>query len=93
MNPTDYHINETEEWFYQYKGHMTLKVVDNVSRSDERVKTAEGLDAIKVEGGEFREITIGEGEMFLLPGELPCSFAVCGTAPLINLFALRQHAP
>ena len=47
---TDYHVNETPEFFYQYKGRMLLKTVQN---------------------NEFKDIYINEGELFLLPGNVP----------------------
>ncbi|WNJ92760.1 3-hydroxyanthranilate 3,4-dioxygenase [Bosea sp. 685] len=43
---TDYHDDPVEEFFYQIKGDMMLKVVDD---------------------GEHYEVTIREGEIFLLP--------------------------
>ncbi len=49
---TDYHIDPLEEIFYQIKGDMVLKIVED---------------------GEFRDLTIHEGEIFLLPANVPHS--------------------
>ncbi|KAI5803394.1 3-hydroxyanthranilic acid dioxygenase-domain-containing protein [Peziza echinospora] len=53
----DYHINETPEWFFQYKGRMLLKVVEPAGEAGGK--------------GVFRDIYIDEGEMFLLPPNIP----------------------
>lgn len=49
----DYHIDPSEEFFYQVEGEMTLKIV--------------------TEDGEFKDIPIRAGEIFLLDSYIPHS--------------------
>jgi 3-hydroxyanthranilate 3,4-dioxygenase len=49
---TDYHLNSTPEFFFQYKGRMLLKTIEPTTN-------------------EFKDIYINEGELFLLPGNVP----------------------
>ena len=49
---TDYHDDPVEEFFYQLKGDMVLKVCDD---------------------GKFYDVPIREGEIFLLPANMPHS--------------------
>ncbi|KAG7194749.1 3-hydroxyanthranilic acid dioxygenase [Scheffersomyces spartinae] len=54
---TDYHVNQTPEYFHQLKGKMCLRVVDpDVPIGDE---------------SRFKDIIIEEGDSFLLPGNVP----------------------
>lgn len=48
----DYHVDESEEFFYQLEGDIILKVIEN---------------------GQFIEVPIREGEIFLLPARIPHS--------------------
>lgn len=53
---SDYHINPTDELFYQQKGEMLLKIVEKSDSVDEMV---------------FRDIVIREGDLYMLPGNTP----------------------
>jgi 3-hydroxyanthranilate 3,4-dioxygenase len=52
---TDYHINSTPEFFYQYRGSMLLKTVADTSTTPHT----------------FQDIPIHEGSLFLLPANTP----------------------
>ncbi|RPA86411.1 3-hydroxyanthranilic acid dioxygenase [Ascobolus immersus RN42] len=56
----DFHINVTPEFFYQVKGGMVLRVMEPLSEPDEKGRMERRKD-----------IRIGEGELFFLPGNTP----------------------
>lgn len=39
---TDYHINQTEEWFYQIKGSMKLKIINEKKNQFQEIMINEG---------------------------------------------------
>lgn len=50
---TDFHVNETDEFFYQLEGNIFLKTINK--------------------SGQFEDIHIKEGEIFMLPAKTPHS--------------------
>jgi len=54
---SDFHINVTPEFFYQVKGGMVLRVMEQLAMPDDKGRTERQKD-----------IRIGEGELYLLPG-------------------------
>lgn len=48
----DYHVNQTEEFYYQLEGDITVRIIDN---------------------GTPRDVSIKQGEIFLLPPGVPHS--------------------
>ena len=76
---TDYHINQGEEFFHQIEGDIVLKCVESEANS----------------GGEledvFVDVPIAEGEIFLLPPNVPHSPQ--RPAGTIGLVLERQRRP
>ncbi|KAI9669410.1 MAG: 3-hydroxyanthranilic acid dioxygenase [Alyxoria varia] len=77
---TDYHINSTPEFFYQYKGDMVLKTVETEPAAStqagfENTTTATDTSSPGNAGSKevFRDIRITEGSLYLLPPNVPHS--------------------
>ncbi len=49
---TDFHVNRTDEFFYQLEGEMNLRIIHQ---------------------GQFKDIPIKKGEIYMLPGGIPHS--------------------
>lgn len=66
---SDYHVNPTDELFYQVKGSMLLRIVTSASAS-----ASDGVSGTTTTGGKmlvFKDVEIGQGEIFMLPGGIP----------------------
>jgi 3-hydroxyanthranilate 3,4-dioxygenase len=65
---SDFHVNEGEEYFYQVKGRATVTValplIIDQSNANAQDNSPQGLH-------RFQEITLNEGDMFVMPSGIP----------------------
>jgi len=72
----DFHINETPEWFYQHKGDMVLRTIQPATALDDGARQPVGETAPSTPTPTPHRVVailIQEGDMFLLPSNVPHS--------------------
>ena len=66
---TDFHVNQSDEFFYQLTGDMTLKIMEQSGQQNQLDPQAKPSE----HPGQIIDIPIAEGEVFMLKGGIPHS--------------------